>query len=215
MGFWEQMNNNSVDRRRSRNYSACDWNTEKETMNASSNEDFSEQEMMMEASGDEELSEQELSFESLLSEWDLRDLDSEHPEWIQDPELQRGIALVQLMDFSAIECFGNAAARGNILAIAAMGDFLYRVFEFYTQGKHYRYGMNSFADGLIKGSIMIYVLAMLHEPYTEKMEERLMVLRETFTHESKFMSILEEAGEKVSTLSFEHPEELMKIFSLQ
>ena len=200
MGFWDQMNSKNVDRRRSRN-------------NVSSSRQKIPDERE-ESCCESEESPEELTLESLLSRWDMCEIDPNHPEWLQDPEFLQGFAQLQLMNVEALESFANAASKGNILAIAAMGDAAYRIFEFHTEGKRYRYGTDKYTDGLIKWAMSLYALAMMHEPYFEKMQERLLIFKRNFAHDDEFMSVIEEIGEKLNDFSFEHPEELREIFSL-
>lgn len=194
MGFWEQMNRKNAGCRNQHNKSCIsDIGTEH-------NKDDS--------------CESKLTLETLLAQWDMCDIELDHPEWFQDPEFVRGFALVQIMNMDAFEAFCNAISKGNVLAIVALGDFCYRLFEFYTKGKRYRFGTEAFPDGLIKGAMSAYALAMMHEPYFEKMTERLSIFKLNFAREEEFMSVLEEIGDKLNDLSFDHPEELRKLFSL-
>ena len=191
MGFWEQMGNRNTGARRQRHQ--CSSGSPENKNNNDAN------------AGDSEL-----TLESLLAQWDMCEIELDHPEWFQDPEFVRGFALVQIMNMDAFEAFGNAISKGNILAIVALGDFCYRLFEFYTKGKRYRFGTEAFTDGLIKGAMRAYALAMMHEPYFEKMAERLSIFKLNFAREEEFMSVLEKIGEKLNDLSFDHPEELRK-----
>lgn len=198
MSFWNQMNKKNTHHRNFDRFSSPDEDSEARDNSCS----------------EEYLDEDEVTLKNLLAQWDMCDVDPEHPEWLQDPEFIRGFTMVQVMDMDALEEFGNAASNGNILALAAMGDFLYRLFEFQTEGKRYRFGTKTFMDGLIKGAILFYLLAMMHEPFYEKMQERLLIFKWNFAHESEYMSVLEEMGEKLTDFSFEHPEELRNMFSL-
>ena len=201
MGFWEQMNGMHAGDRRQKNnkYRTAG------TMNKSE-DDYSD------AGPDSE--ESDLTLETLLSQWDMCDIESEHPEWFQDPEFIRGFVMMQIMDMNAFEQFANAASKGNILALVAIGDFWYRVFEFQTNGKRYRFGTEEFTDGLIKSAMLAYAFAMIHDPYFEKMQERLLIFKWNFAYEREFMNVLEEIGDKLNDFSFDHPEELRKLFSL-
>ena len=194
MGFGEQMDRKNAGCRNQRN-KACISDIETEH-----NENDS--------------CESELTLETLLAQWDMCDIELDHPEWFQDPEFVRGFALVQIMNMDAFEAFGNAISKGNVLAIVALGDFCYRLFEFYTKGKRYRFGTEAFPDGLIQGAMRAYAMAMMHEPYFEKMTERLSIFKLNFAREEEFMSVLEGIGEKLNDLSFDHPEELRKLFSI-
>lgn len=199
MGFWDQMNNDSLDRRRSRcKASSCQPIETDDADIVSSTEN----------------SEEEFSLENFLLEWDMCNVDPEHPEWLEDPEFLKGFAMIQVFNMDALDCFANAISNGNILALVALGDFFYRMLEFTTTEKRYRYGTNKNADGWLKSAMRVYVMAMMHDAYFEKMQERLLMLKYHFLHESDFMEELESVGEALSELSFDNPEDFRKIFSL-
>jgi hypothetical protein len=197
MSFWNQMNKKNT----------CQRNLDK--FSSHSDSDGKEDNDRSESSDEDEF-----TLEKLLSQWDMCDIEVEHPEWLQEPEFVQGFAMMQLMNMDAIDQFANAASNGNMLALVAIGDFFYRLFEFQTNGKRYRFGTDAFTDGLIKGAMTIYALAMMHEPYFEKMQERLLIFQWNFARESEYMDVLEKIGEKLTDFSFDHPEELRKIFSL-
>ena len=199
MGFWEQMNGDSIDNRRSRN-------------KVSSYQPIESEDVDIVTSAGE--AREEFTLEKFLLEWDMCDVDPEHPEWLEDPELKKGFAMIQVFDMDALECFANAVSNGNLLALVAIGDFFYRMLEFTTTEKRYRYGTNKNADGWLKSAMRVYVMAMMHDAYFEKMQERLLMLKYHFLHESDFMEELESAGEALNELSFDNPEDFRKIFSL-
>ena len=200
MGFWEQMNSDSIDRRRSYN---------KPSIPQPEATDYTDP-----AGIADDIPNDEFSLEEFLSQWDMCNIDPDHPEWLEDPEFLKGFAMIQVFNMDALEYFGNAVSNGNILALVAIGDFFYRMLEFTTMEKRYRYGTYKNADGWLKSAMRVYVMAMMHDAYFEKMQERLLMLRHHFLHEHDFMEELEAAGEALNELSFDNPEEFKKIFSL-
>lgn len=198
MGFWEQQNNRNADLGRSRNM-----------LNQNR---FAERYSNAENDLSDLISE---DLEARLEQWDVLRCDPDHPEWISDPDFLNGLALFHPTCFDkALDSLARAFDRGNLFALFAMGDLFLLNFNFLIDGKRYCFGDDSFADGMLKASLICYSVSILHDPFSELAQERIIQYQEYFSDEDDFLRLIEYVSGKISYALLEHPEELVKLFSM-
>ena len=201
MGFWEQLDYDSADRRRSRLRPRSNPPPVNKTVRRvpeAYHDSFAEEAQRF---GKQE---------KTLPEWDMADVTQLHPEWGNDPDLLEGYELARRLDFEAIEKFGQALEHGNWLAAIAVGDLFTTSFCILTQWKRYRIGSDEYMDSMVKMALSGYLIAMFEESLMETVLQRIKVLHDYCTPEEKLKSMMEEVTELVAQFGREHPEMFLK-----
>lgn len=205
MGFWDQLDSDSADRRRSRIRPRPKPPSAGETTRERT-ETFRTVQMENDLHDFEKQG-------TPVPTWDVRGINHGHPEWENDPDLLAGFELAKRLDFDAMGKLGDALTNGNLLAAVLLGDFFSSIFCIQIQWRPYRIGSDQYLDALIKMILSCYLLVLGQEAFTEKVAERIQFVRNYCIGEEDFMELAAECMEKIKQLCAEHPEEIFKIFS--